>query len=1413
MQTRRYKALLGILIAVTLSSTALSGVVFATPQQAGTPLPPGGQGPRRGVNPETGKVSFIGGGDPIRVPGISAVNGITPENRAMGFAKIYGGEFGLRSPAQELKLLEARKDINGNDLVRYQQTYLGVPVIAGEMIVNMHPGGDLLSVSGEVSSNLRFDTQPAIPAQEAQRIALMEIANLHQTDPAQLDASHPELWIFDESLLTASPRPAELVWRLEVKAREALQPIREMVLVNAQRGGVSFHINMVDSGIAADKRLNNLATIPCTINMGAGSGGMFLPYKQYNCGVIASGVGVGDFNHDGKQDVAIVGESSPTLPSELLVFTQEVSGNLSQPRVYPGGNDSETLVAGDINNDGRDDVITADFDDNQISVFLQEAGGALAPRLTYPTDTGPDALAIGDVNNDGLNDIVVTHWTAPSMGVFIQNDRGSLNPMLTYAAPETGRNDVAIGDVNHDRLNDVVRMNGSGAVPALLVYLQTSGNTLAPYVPYSLPDCASHCTGYGIGIGDVTVDGRTDVVMSYGGNVPTSKIVVFPQGSDGTLQTAISSASFHVPQPVEIGDVNSDSLMDVITLHGGWKNAGVSTGQQNGTLGLEDLYPIPYRSHYGRQDLSLGDVNNDGFPDVLIADETGLVVLLRNPILPPTSTPIVTSTPGPGPSRTPGPTSTAGPSPTAVPLSATGSRRTHTASGSATLPGTFLCDENQPACTAGADPDADNAHRYAADTFVFYNTRHGRNSFDSQGGTLVSTVHFGVGYQNAFWDGYQVVYGDGMAADDVVAHEITHGVTQYASNLIYAYQSGAINESFSDIWGEFIDQTNGSGTDDASVKWLIGEDAAQGALRNMSDPTRFGDPDRMGSPFYYHGPADNGGVHFNSGVNNKAAFLMTEGGTFNGRTITGIGMDKTAAVYYEAQVNLLTAGSNYNDLYYALVQACRNLLGGPSGLTRGDCSQVQAAAEAVEMATLPPPAPTPTATPPYSYQPLYLSLTSSQTVGGVSASDEDILRFDGASWSLFFDGSDVGVGSPDLFAFSFLDTDTLLMSFASDVTVNGVTAAPQDILRFDATSLGSTTAGTFSLYFDGGDVGLDNSSGEKIDALSLLPDGRLLISTNGNPSVPDVAGKDEDVLGFLPTSLGDTTSGTWSLFFDGSDVGLSETSGEDVDALDVVGGNIYFSTQDVFDVNGLSGADEDIFVCTVTSLGEATACDYQTSLYFDGSTWGLEANDVDAFHVLASASAPTAVPSTTIIAPPTGTPTGTAAPTNTPTSTATPTATSTGGGTFTIAPAADAYVNAGSPTSNYGSATALRADASPDLHSYLRFDVQGLSGTVTKATLRVYANSSSSLGCLAHRVDDNTWDEAALNYNNAPAVGNALGASGAFGAGAWVEIDVTGYIAGDGTYSLALTTTSSTALSLASRESANVPQLIIETMP
>lgn len=141
-------------------------------------------------------------------------------------------------------------------------------------------------------------------------------------------------------------------------------------------------------------------------------------------------------------------------------------------------------------------------------------------------------------------------------------------------------------------------------------------------------------------------------------------------------------------------------------------------------------------------------------------------------------------------------------------------------------------------------------------------------------------------------------------------------------------------------------------------------------------------------------------------------------------------------------------------------------------------------------------------------------------------------------------------------------------------------------------------------------------------------------------------------------------------------------------------------------------------------------------------------------------------------------------------------------------------MNSSSPTTNYGTSTQVRVDGSPIVRSYLRFNVQELNGTITKATMRIYANSASSSSLVASGVSNNTWTETTINYNNAPPLGSSIGSSSPIGAGTWISIDITAYVTGDGTYNLALTTPGSTAISLASRQSgANAPQLVIETTP
>ncbi len=250
---------------------------------------------------------------------------------------------------------------------------------------------------------------------------------------------------------------------------------------------------------------------------------------------------------------------------------------------------------------------------------------------------------------------------------------------------------------------------------------------------------------------------------------------------------------------------------------------------------------------------------------------------------------------------------------------------------------------------------------------------------------------------------------------------------------------------------------------------------------------------------------------------------------------------------------------------------------------------------------------------------LYLSSTSGGSVGGVSFADEDILAFNRTTntWSLYFDGSDVGLsgaGARDINAFHVLDDGTLLLSFIGDTTIPNVgTVDNSDIVRFIPSSLGTTTSGIFELYFDGSDVGLA-TNGEKIDSLHVLADGRIVLSTAGNVNVIGTRWRDEDLLVFTPTSLGTTTSGSWALYFDGSDVGLNQSNDEDIFGVWIAdSGEIYLTTRGIFSVNSTSGDSADVLRCTPSSLGTNTSCTFD--LNWDGSLYSYGAERMDGLSI------------------------------------------------------------------------------------------------------------------------------------------------------------------------------------------------------
>ncbi len=226
--------------------------------------------------------------------------------------------------------------------------------------------------------------------------------------------------------------------------------------------------------------------------------------------------------------------------------------------------------------------------------------------------------------------------------------------------------------------------------------------------------------------------------------------------------------------------------------------------------------------------------------------------------------------------------------------------------------------------------------------------------------------------------------------------------------------------------------------------------------------------------------------------------------------------------------------------------------------------------------------------------------------------DEDVLYFDGYVWAIFFDGSAYGLASNDIDGFAFGPNGTYLFSLESAWTMpGGIPTEGSDVIQFNPQTE------TFSLFFDGSDVGLSGSA-ENIDALHWVDSGglgTLYISTSGTPLISGVSGAyDEDILKFTPTQLGATTKGTWSMYLDGSGAGvkLSQANSEDTNAFSMGGGTHYLSALGTFDVGTISGEGYDVFNGTRSS---ATSMTYSATLTFDGASNGF-VGSVDAFAIL-----------------------------------------------------------------------------------------------------------------------------------------------------------------------------------------------------
>ena len=240
------------------------------------------------------------------------------------------------------------------------------------------------------------------------------------------------------------------------------------------------------------------------------------------------------------------------------------------------------------------------------------------------------------------------------------------------------------------------------------------------------------------------------------------------------------------------------------------------------------------------------------------------------------------------------------------------------------------------------DQYATDAHYATMSTYDYYINVHNRNSIDNNGHYLLSFVHFDYDFINAFWNGQFMTYGDGnisygitpLTTLDICGHEVTHGLTQYTANLVYSYEPGALNESFSDIFGTMIEYYGYP----EGANWLIGEKIGM-PFRSMQNPKLYSQPNTYHGQLWYWGNDDNGGVHYNSGVLNYWFYLISEGGSGtndNGHSysVTGMGMDDAEQLAFKILTEYLTPTSNYYDACYYALQASNELFGGCTPQTK-----------------------------------------------------------------------------------------------------------------------------------------------------------------------------------------------------------------------------------------------------------------------------------------------------------------------------------------------------------------------------------------------------------------------------------------------------------------------------------------------
>jgi len=411
--------------------------------------------------------------------------------------------------------------------------------------------------------------------------------------------------------------------------------------------------------------LNSCLQSGSSVNVLLGNGdGTFQPHVDYFTGTGSVSIVVGDFNHDGKQDIAVANICSDAscVASSISVLLGKGNGTFHPHVDYATGPAPLSIAAGDLNSDGNEDLVTADFAQGTVSVLVGNGDGTFRHNVDYPTDTTPIAVAIADFNGDHKLDLVTANYSpsdAPGdLSILLGNGDGTFQAHQDFAFlgnPSTlaagdlngdGKLDIVTNNINCNLADSVVVLlgNGDGTFQSQVAYftgvncgqtqvlladfngdnkldvasLNVLGNSVSVFPGIgdgTFPIHEAWGTGVlpvGVAVGDFNGDGRNDLAALNAGGT----ISVLLGNGDNTFQARIDSDTFVKPGPLASADFNQDGKVDLVTTNGNYSNMSILLGNGDGTFQAHVDYDTPT----GPGSVVIGDFNLDGKPDFAVSD-------------------------------------------------------------------------------------------------------------------------------------------------------------------------------------------------------------------------------------------------------------------------------------------------------------------------------------------------------------------------------------------------------------------------------------------------------------------------------------------------------------------------------------------------------------------------------------------------------------------------------------------------------------------------------------------------------------------------------------------------------------------------------------------------------------------------